>query len=114
MFRLLFKGLKHSRLIFFYLSLYGNLLSEVKMVYIPSGTYTPFLSDKKTISKRKIKIPGFYLDQYPTSNLEFSQFLEKNPKWRKGLPSPLFADETYLAELDSNMLGSDSKKETPP
>lgn len=90
------------------------MLSEVKMVYIPSGTYTPFLSDKKTISKRKIKIPGFYLDQYPTSNLEFSQFLEKNPKWRKGLPSPLFADETYLAELDSNMLGSDSKKRNSP
>ncbi len=106
--------MKHFRLIFLYLLLYGNLFSETKMIHIPSGTYTPFLSDKKAKPNQKIKVPSFYLDQYPVGKFEFIQFLEKNPKWKKGIPSSLFVDETYLSELESNPLNLDSKKRNIP
>lgn len=44
-----------------------------------------------------VHIPQFKLDVLPVTNLQFLQFVQQHPEWKRGSVSKLFADPGYLS-----------------
>ncbi|TGK47968.1 formylglycine-generating enzyme family protein [Leptospira kanakyensis] len=85
-----------SRLIFLFCFLTVSVFGE--MVKIPAGKWKPFLKESESKLGATIPIKSFYLDEYPVTNKEYSEFIETNPQWKKGKVSALFADGGYLGD----------------
>ncbi len=65
------------------------------MVLIPAGEYVPLLREPS--DPARIPVAAFWLDERPVTNGEFLAFVRANPRWRRSLIAPLFADGQYLA-----------------
>jgi len=61
---------------------------------IPAGVYVPLLRTTKDAAQ--VPVASFLLDALPVTNAEFLAFVTANPKWRRSVVSPLFADSSYL------------------
>lgn len=71
-----------------------------KTVLIPKGVYQSFFPEAPARGiapvTPKIAVERFELDIFPVTNSQFLDFVTKNPKWRRGQISALFASNTYL------------------
>lgn len=67
-----------------------------EMITVPAGSYKPFLNEKAGEKSQPIFVRSYKLDQYPVLRREYTQFVNKNPKWQKKNVKRLFADEGYL------------------
>ena len=68
------------------------------MVRIPAGIYRPLFN--ADTNRRAVLVRAFYLDVLPVSRDDFLEFVRANPRWRRSQVNRLFADESYLADLD--------------
>lgn len=84
----------------FFLSLLPGLSAEVGMVQIPGGYYKPLYLDKK--EGKKEKVGTFWLDVYPVTDREFSEFVSANPSWSPEGISRLAAEADYLQHWKKN------------
>lgn len=98
-------------LIFLILS-FGLANAEPKQVRVKGGIYEPFFKEKKN-SEEKILIKSLLVDKYPVSNLDFLNFVSKNPDWSRSKIKKIFSDVTYLQHWNSDYEFSESIKETP-
>ena len=57
------------------------------MVFIPAGDFQMGSSDEKANESEKpvhtVYIDAFYIDKYLVTNVQFKEFLDANPQWRK-------------------------------
>jgi formylglycine-generating enzyme len=82
------------------------------MAQIPAGSYEPILRGKD--EPERVGVAAFLLDVRPVTNAEFLEFVRANPKWRRSVVLPLFADSGYLAEWRGDLeLGSGAPPESP-
>lgn len=85
---------------------------EADMVEIPAGSYAPILRGKD--EPERVAVAAFLLDARPVTNADFLAFVRANPKWRRTVVSPLFADRGYLAEWAGELeLGPLAPSEAP-
>ena len=77
------------------------VVSEKKMVTIPTGIYDPFFIKTSPVP---IKIAAFKLDETAVTNLEYLEFVKANPKWRRSKVNRLFADSNYLRHWESDVV----------
>lgn len=76
-------------------------LPAKKMMTIPGGNYKPFFITK---SNRPIRVAAFKMDESAVTNLEFLEFVNANPQWRRSRVNRLFADSNYLRDWESDLL----------
>jgi formylglycine-generating enzyme len=83
-----------------------------RMVMIPAGTYEPILRGRD--EAERVPVAAFWLDARPVTNAEFLAFVRTNPKWRRSVVSPLFADEGYLGDWAGDLeLGPNAPADSP-
>ena len=81
------------------------------MRLVPGGSYTPFYPVK---NERPTPVAPFFLDEVPVSNAQFLEFVRREPSWRRGAVSKLFADEAYLSQWAGPLeLGPDAPADAP-
>lgn len=77
-------------------------------VLIKDAIYVSFF--KEIQEKPEIKIPAFYIDKYPVTNVQFNEFLKNNPRYKKDTVSKLFVDQRYLKNWSSQLLTEEELK----
>jgi len=87
----------------------GNLTS---MVYIPEGSFTPFI--QAVSSSQQVKIKGFMMDKYAVTNKQFLAFVKANPQWARSRVPQLLADEHYLEQWKQDEQIGDPRIENSP
>ncbi|MBD3627557.1 formylglycine-generating enzyme family protein [Cyclobacterium sp.] len=87
----------------------GLYAQEEMMVPISGGVYTPLYGASQT----QVQVADFYLDPVPVTHLDYLNFVEKNPKWRKSAVIGLFADQRYLDFWDGDLSFPQSLKNSP-
>ena len=84
----------------------------VRMLRIPSGLYAPFTRDPKDAAQ--VRVSAFLMDELPVTNARFLDFVRANPKWRRSEVGSLFADSSYLADWDGDLVpGSKAPPDSP-
>ena len=73
------------------------LLSS-EMVKVPAGFYKPFIKVDEKQATKPIPVKSFYLDKFPVTKKDYSEFIQKNPKWKKENTPQIFADDGYLED----------------
>ena len=68
------------------------------MLLIPAGDYQPLYAGANEVKT----LEAFYMDRYPVTNKDFSQFVSENPEWGKQQIKSLFADNGYLRHWKGN------------
>ncbi len=77
----------------------SSFSQQVKeMAQVKGGNYIPLYGTDST----KVEVHTFLLDRYPVTNLEFLQFVQENPKWKKSKAIKIFADERYLYNWEND------------
>jgi formylglycine-generating enzyme required for sulfatase activity len=79
----------------------SSAVAPAGMVLIPAGNYAPILRSKD--EPESVPVAPFWLDERPVTNAEFLAFVRAHPEWRRSKVSPLFADETYLADWTGDL-----------
>ncbi|HEY9343204.1 MAG TPA: formylglycine-generating enzyme family protein [Hanamia sp.] len=83
------------------------VISEKKMITVPSGNYKPFFVTK---SDKPIHVAAFKMDETAVTNLEYLEFVKANPQWRRSKVNRLFADANYLKYWESDLsIGASNK-----
>ena len=88
--------------VFVYISLYLYIcgitfpLLSSEMIKVPAGVYKPFIKVDAESATKPIPVKSFYLDKFPVTKKDYSEFIQKNPKWKKENTPQIFADEGYL------------------
>ena len=95
-----------SLMLVFNLSQAGSI--NESNVLVPQGLFKPFFKEAKDLD---ITVKSFYLNKYPVSNIEFHEFLSKNPKYLKSKIISLYADQRYLQHWKTDSLSEVEKKE---
>ena len=76
------------------------------MVLIPAGEFLMGSNDAEAQDNEQpvhtVYIDAFYIDETEVTNLQFKNFLIKNPHWQKGSVDSRFADVDYLKLWDGN------------
>ena len=94
--------MKQSQYVIFFLLLLNPMdpiLGQTdKMAHIKGGVFVP-LYGRDTL---KVEIEDFLMDVYPVTNEQFLQFVLKFSEWQRSKVIPLFADDNYLAEWESD------------
>jgi len=75
--------------------------SRSGMLEIRGGAYRPFYKGKS--GGRTIPVDSFLLDREPVTQTEFLGFVTRNPRWRRSLVTPLFAEPGYLGDWSSDL-----------
>ncbi|HRG49345.1 MAG TPA: SUMF1/EgtB/PvdO family nonheme iron enzyme, partial [Leptospiraceae bacterium] len=78
------------------ISLFAFPLLSSELVKVPAGVYKPFIKVEAESATKPIPVKSFYLDKYPVTKKDYSEFISKNPKWKKENTPQIFADEGYL------------------
>lgn len=89
-------------MIWFLILFYFCFELQADMVDIPSGSYKLFFKENLNQENKSISIHSFYLDKKLVTKLEYLEFLNVNPKWKKEKVSKLFADAGYLSDWKSS------------
>lgn len=71
------------------------------MRYIPGGTFRPFY---RPPTGDTVTVRAFYLDERPVTNQDFLAFVQAEPRWRRSRVPRLFADESYLAHWQDDLV----------
>lgn len=66
---------------------------ELKMAFIKEGSFVPLYG---ATVKNPIVVKPFFIDVYPITNVDFLNFIKKNPNYSKSKIKGVFADESYL------------------
>jgi formylglycine-generating enzyme required for sulfatase activity len=74
------------------------------MVRVGPGSYRSLFTDAP--DDMRVEVDAFYLDRFPVTNGEFAEFVVQHPEWARGTIKTVFADASYLAQLDSEPLAS--------
>lgn len=69
-------------------------------VKVPAGAYEPLFKDK---GEDSIKVDSLIVDAVPVTNEKFLEFVKKNPRWKKGVITPIYADKTYLEQWPTTL-----------
>jgi len=70
------------------------------MSLVPGGAYAPLY---RTPGEKGVRVESFFLDRRPVTNAEFVEFVRTDPRWRRSRVSPLFADDAYLRDWESDL-----------
>ncbi len=81
-----------------------------EMGRIPPGFLSPVFKDQ---GEDKIRVEQIWVDKTPVTNVDFFNFVEKNPKWKKSKISKMYADEGYLKHWGKNETFSSSEGNFP-
>lgn len=65
------------------------------MAEIPAGLYEP--SFRQPNEPASVPVSSFLIDAKPVTNLEFLEFVQAQPEWRRSKVKRLFADDQYLS-----------------
>lgn len=68
-------------------------------VPIPAGSLVSVLSGGGSVNA-PVRVEPFALRATPVTNGEFTAFTEAHPAWQRGRIPPVFADASYLKQLD--------------
>jgi formylglycine-generating enzyme len=81
---------------------------QSEMANITTGEYRPLYlsSDSPTVI-----VQPFRLDKKPVTNIEFRDFVVRNPKWQKENIPSLFAEKNYLSHWSHDLNKSDPNSE---
>lgn len=103
------ESLVRLRLAAYSLLLFGCLVpmaeASALLVKVPAGFLESFWIEEKakpSATGRLISVGALEAQAHAVTNEDFLAFLKKNPNWRKSRVSPLFADESYLSQLDGD------------
>ena len=68
-------------------SILSQPVVEDGMAFIPAGEFQMGSNDIEAYNDEKpvhtVYIDEFYIDQYPVTNVEYQEFIDANPEWRK-------------------------------
>ena len=71
-----------------------------QLIRVPAGVFEPLFPGKN--AARQVAVAAFDLAAHPGTTGQFAAFVAANPRWRRSLVSPLFADGAYLAHWQSD------------
>lgn len=74
-------------------------------VTVPAGSFTSVLSGGSS-ANAPVPVAAFALRATPVTNGEFIAFTQRYPEWRRGDAPAIFADASYLHELDASPAGA--------
>ncbi len=80
------------------IGVWSLLVGGLEPVRVSGGVYTPFYPPSPTT--RTVSVAPFRMDATPVTVASFAAFVQQEPKWTKGHPAKLFADEGYLRSWD--------------
>ena len=83
-------------------------LSNPDMVRIEAGSYTGLY--KQQGEADVIAVAPFYLDKFQVSNQQFLDFTLRVDKWSKAKIKPIFADASYLHQLEQHEIADIAKQ----
>ena len=69
-----------------------NANDTENMVRISGGEYVPLYS----LDSQIVIVEDFYMDIYPVTNFDYSNYLNDYPEWNKDNIKSIFADKNYL------------------
>lgn len=90
------------RRIFIAAMLFAGWKSSAGMISIPPGIYTNLFKNEGVVS-----VPAFDIDEYPVTNGEFLEFVRAHPNWRRSMVKRVFADASYLAHWQDDLVLGD-------
>jgi formylglycine-generating enzyme required for sulfatase activity len=75
------------------------------MVLVPGGTFQmgSETGDEDERPVHAVRIKPFFMDQAPVTNMQFSEFLQARPEWRKAAADRARTDQDYLALWNFNV-----------
>lgn len=83
---------------------------ERSLIAVKGGVFTPLYGS----AKKPVKVAPFQMDQYPVTNVEYLEFVQKHPEWQRSQAKPLFIDKTYLSHWKGDLeLGERAHAEAP-
>ncbi|MDQ3016515.1 MAG: formylglycine-generating enzyme family protein [Bacteroidota bacterium] len=68
-------------------------LEQSEMANISGGKYFPLYGKDSTL----VAVDSFIMDVYPVTNMEYKQFVNAMPQWKKSTVKFIFADDHYLS-----------------
>jgi formylglycine-generating enzyme required for sulfatase activity len=74
--------------------------ANAKYVQIPAGSYVSVLSDNSN-GNAPVQMSSFSMRVTPVTTREFLAFTDKHPEWSKAKVPPIFADASYLHQIDN-------------
>jgi formylglycine-generating enzyme len=74
--------------------------AAAKYVSIPAGSFASVLSDNSK-GNAPVQVAAFSMRATPVTVKEFLAFTERNPDWQKGRIPSIFADASYLHQIDN-------------
>lgn len=87
----------------------GWVAGAASMVTVPGGVFTNLYRDQGVVV-----VDAFAMDEVPVTNAEFLQFVTEHPQWRRSQIKRLFADTSYLAHWqDDLVLGPEAPPDSP-
>jgi formylglycine-generating enzyme required for sulfatase activity len=73
-------------------------------VTVPAGTLQPFwLKPEKNGSKQVFQTARLKVQTHQVTNSDFLVFLKSHPEWNQSQVSPLFAEQGYLNQFESDL-----------
>ena len=78
----------------------GIVFSQTKRVLVPAGSFHSVLPE---VPGEPIKVDSFYLDVTAVTNEQFVEFLKEYPEWRRSEIPPVFTNNGYLREWNSDL-----------
>lgn len=71
-----------------------KIISTIKMVHIPGGSYKPFYGSDTSL----VEVKPFLIEERQVSNAEYLEFVKKNPEWQRSNVKRIYADTNYLKD----------------
>ncbi|SMO46926.1 formylglycine-generating enzyme family protein [Gracilimonas mengyeensis] len=67
---------------------------------VPAGSYHSVLPE---VVGEPVQVDSFYMDETVVTNEQYVKFLEEHPEWRRSEIPPVFTNDGYLREWDSDL-----------
>jgi sulfatase modifying factor 1 len=80
-----------------------------EMKLVKGGNYVPLFGKGKDV-----EVKSFYIDERAVTNSDYSSFVKKNSKWKKGNAASLFVDQDYLKNWSAaEQIGNKKLEQSP-
>jgi formylglycine-generating enzyme len=76
-------------------------VAAAEYVPVPTGTFASVLSSG---DNAPVRVAPFAMRTTPVTNREFQAFTDSHPEWQRGRIPAMFADASYLNQLDTQSL----------
>lgn len=81
------------------------------MVRVSAGSFVPLFQQEGEVETR---VNAFEIDRYQVTRGEYLEFVRANPRWRRSVIKPIFADQNYLAGWTDDLdIGDDDDARRP-